>query len=424
MHSSTSRLARAAATLSPFLVFPFLLGLLFCLATSAAAQERKTLDEKTLGEIRRFLGHTDMVRSVNFCADGKRIVSAGNDKIIRVWDVDTGREIQQCIGHGSWIYSVLFRPDDCRRILSGSCDATMRLWDTETGKELIRFPHPVDTVRTVAYGSEGSGSRRIFVPRGGRLYAYNVDVPPYAVMCVDFSPDGRQALSACAVRLGRLWNLDEIEPTIPAEKGVVKPAILTPGTSSRPPVGKIKQVEVITDRGPELGIDREIRRYVGHTNIARAIGFSHDGSRAITGSYDQSVRLWDAGTGRELRRFPGHAGIVYSVAFSPGAQQALSASADGTVRLWDMELGTELRRLNGHRGTVYSVAYSPDGLQAVTGGADHSVRVWDLVSGKELNRFDGHTGAVRAAVFSPDGKRILSGGADRTVRLWSLGVPD
>ena len=66
------------------------------------------------------------------------------------------------------------------------------------------------------------------------------------------------------------------------------------------------------------------------------------------------------------------------MAFSPDGSRALSGSMDSTVRLWDVETGRELRRLQGHDGLVTALAFSPDGRRALSGSMDNSVRLWGL----------------------------------------------
>ena len=73
-----------------------------------------------------------------------------------------------------------------------------------------------------------------------------------------------------------------------------------------------------------------------------------DGRRALSGSDDKTLRLWDLETGAELRRFEGHEGGVSSVTVLADGRRALSGSGDKTLRLWDLETGAELRRFEGH----------------------------------------------------------------------------
>ena len=99
----------------------------------------------------------------------------------------------------------------------------------------------------------------------------------------------------------------------------------------------------------------------------RSVAFSPDGTRLASGSFDNSVRLWDVVTGNEIRRFEGHTDWVLSVAFSPDATRLASGSYDRTVRLWDVATGDEVRRFEGHTEVVYSVAFSPDGTRLASG---------------------------------------------------------
>ncbi|KIM28371.1 hypothetical protein M408DRAFT_57282, partial [Serendipita vermifera MAFF 305830] len=79
-------------------------------------------------------GHTDIVSSVAFSPDGKRIVSGSSDKTVRVWDAETGQAVGAPFqGHDQGVNSVAFSPDG-KRIVSGSDDKTVRVWDAETGQ--------------------------------------------------------------------------------------------------------------------------------------------------------------------------------------------------------------------------------------------------------------------------------------------------
>ncbi len=113
-------------------------------------------------------------------------------------------------------------------------------------------------------------------------------------------------------------------------------------------------------------------------------------------------------------------GWVSSVAFSPDGRLFVSGSNDETIRLWDVSSGKEVRRLEGHEKTVFSVAFSPDGRLLASGSVDPTIRLWDVTTGIELRRLEGHESFVLSVAFSPDGRFLASGSADLTVRLWEF----
>ncbi|KAJ6559973.1 quinon protein alcohol dehydrogenase-like superfamily [Mycena capillaripes] len=167
-------------------------------------------------------------------------------------------------------------------------------------------------------------------------------------------------------------------------------------------------------------------------DAVQSVAFSPDGRRIVSGSYDNTIRIWDSETGAALGApLTGHSGRVLSVAFSPDGRRIVSGSDDNTIRIWDSETGAALGApLTGHSGTVLSVAFSPDGRRIVSGSSDNTIRIWDSETGAALGApLTGHSGTVLSVAFSPDGRRIVSGSYDNTIRIWdsetgaALGAP-
>ncbi len=158
--------------------------------------------------------------------------------------------------------------------------------------------------------------------------------------------------------------------------------------------------------------------FAGHSHLVTSVAFSPDGRRILTGSLDQTAKVWDADRGQEFLSLKGHTGYVQSVAFSPDGRRILTGSADKTAKVWDADKGQGIFSLRGHTEGVTSVAYSPDGRRILTGSLDKTAKVWDADKGQEFLSLKGHTGYVQSVAYSPDGRRILTGSTDNTAKVW------
>jgi WD40 repeat protein/serine/threonine protein kinase len=162
-----------------------------------------------------------------------------------------------------------------------------------------------------------------------------------------------------------------------------------------------------------------IRTFEGHTAWVHAVVLTPDGSCAISGSWDGTLRVWDLESGQSVRTLEGHTGWVNAVAVTPDGEDAISASSDRTLRVWDLESGQSVCTMEGHKDRVNAVAVTPDG-KAISASSDRTLRVWDLESGQLVRTLEGHLDAVNAVAVTPDGERAISASSDRTLRVWDL----
>jgi WD40 repeat protein len=147
--------------------------------------------------------------------------------------------------------------------------------------------------------------------------------------------------------------------------------------------------------------------------------FGPDGRWVVSGSADNTIRLWDVESGRELRALAGHKNWIKSLAVSSRGDLLASGSNDHNVKLWSVSSGRELHTMGGHTDPVEALAFSPDDRWLASGSDDTNIRIWDTATGREVQNLRGHGAAVTALVFSPDGKTLASGSADNTIKFWN-----
>ena len=189
---------------------------------------------------------------------------------------------------------------------------------------------------------------------------------------------------------------------------------------------RLVQVEVF-ERYYDVSTVQLDRTLTGHTRRVSSVAVSPDGQYVVSGSWDNTVKVWRLSDGALVHRLAGHMGYVSSVAVSPDAQYVVSGSADSTVKVWRLSDGALVCTLTGHTSWVESVAVSPpspggtqDGQYVVSGSWDNTVKVWRLADGTLMHTLTEHTGWIESVAVSPDGQYVVSGSLDKTVKMWRL----
>lgn len=167
---------------------------------------------------------------------------------------------------------------------------------------------------------------------------------------------------------------------------------------------------------------RSLTNLIGHGGPVKSVVIGRESKRALTGSFDYSMILWDISVQppKILSRFDDHDGAVNVVRFMPDGVRAISAGDDGKVSIWDLKTGKRLHLFEGHTSKIVDLALSPDGEIAITASWDRTARIWDLKALKAGPVLKGHKGPVNAAVIAMfDGRLVIySASYDGTVRRW------
>ncbi len=143
------------------------------------------------------------------------------------------------------------------------------------------------------------------------------------------------------------------------------------------------------------------------------------GIAGLAGLTTGAGAIWWRLSPRLLYTYRGHSSsYVLAVAWSPGGTRIASGSFDETVQVWDATSGGQAFTYRGHSDSVFAVGWSPGGTRIASGGADQTIQVWDASNGKARFSYRGHDGTVSALAWSPDGTRIASASGDQTVQVW------
>lgn len=140
----------------------------------------------------------------------------------------------------------------------------------------------------------------------------------------------------------------------------------------------------------------------------------------LTGSIDQTIRVWDLASGKQQRVLTGHVSSVLALAVTSDSRLVVSGSADYTLRVWDIDSGRDLRIPMAHASAVNDVALTPDGKRIVSSSGDGTLRIWELSSGALLANLNWHGAELRSMALTPDGTRLLTASKDGSARVWEL----
>lgn len=411
-------------------------------------------DANTGEQIRVFTGHTESVQSVVFAPDGQNILSGSFDGSIILWDVATGNLLKRFVGHNDEVTDLAISPDN-NLAVSASCaerdsertciQGEIILWNMASGRELHDFVGHREMVNAVIFSPDGnhilSGScatRREGACITGETLIWDVSATGNIIQSLN---GHRSSVFSIVINSDNSLLLSGGGSVLLSDQPQGDTGIILWDTAT----GDI------------------IERFNSHTASVTEVIFHPDNLHFVSASGDSTVQIHSLENNEDIRIFEAHIGTVYDIEFNSDAGRVVSAGDDavyywnfetlevlltlnnfgsqlsaralaispddailatglnnGVIILWNTETGEEIRRLTGHTDDILTLVFNGDGTQLVSGSADRSIRLWNLVSGAEIHTFSGHSASVTDVNISSDDRYILSASEDNTLRYWDV----
>jgi WD40 repeat protein/beta-lactamase regulating signal transducer with metallopeptidase domain len=361
------------------------------------------------------------VSGVALSPDGKLVAYGAGDSI-HLCEVSSGTELRKL--RTGRVISAAFTPDG-KALAVRARNQRLRLWDVETGKEL----HQLSDADPPPQGM------------GGLAFVIVGAFSGPEVRALAFSPDGKQ-IAAAAGSTVRLWDVASGKEVHLSEGHWRPPSaiVLSPDGKAVVSWGPDRMVRRWDGvNGKSLGAFAAPRE----TTLAV---FSPDGRVVALANTDNTVRLHETATGKELSQIKGRTAGTASLAFTPDSKVLAARGNDDVIRLYDAGRGADLRQISirpalpggtggnaviilggrgrGPRGTAPGLAFSPDGRLLVTpvsgrGNSGNALAVFDVATGKELRKIMTPQ-RIATYAFAPDGRTLAAENGDRTLTLWEV----
>ncbi|KAG0288595.1 hypothetical protein BGZ96_007692 [Linnemannia gamsii] len=418
--------------------------------------------------VRDLVGHNWTVTHLSFSPDNEQLVSASEDKLVKLWNVMTGCLEKTIEDQSETIACVVYSPDgDC--IAAASHDATVRVYNRSSLDVELELKGHTGAVKSVTYSPSGDlmatasydWTVRIWNPKTGHQ-KYVMRGHTAWVTSVSISPNNSLVASSGQDMTVRMWNGANGMALyiLKGHTAFVKNVSFSPSghqLASGSGDHTVRLWDGVTGTpGPVLS---------GHTQSVVTLSYSPHKAQIATGSWDSTVRLWDTSASALLSEQNPSAGSVENVSQSVPSNDfnrtlsgghsssssldmgpafataiginlsdhtfsfsSVACSSDGQlvatcsidqVRLYNANTGAFNVSLRGHNNSVTSLAFSYDSTLLVTGSYDKTARIWNVQTGEGGHVLGGHTEAVTAVAFSPTGAHIATGSDDRLVKVWS-----
>lgn len=385
------------------------------------------LDDYTLDYI--IQGHESGVSDVAFGPKPTQITTASWDNSIRIWNIHTRKVVREYDGHTGGINRIDLS-DDGRFIVSGSFDTDIRLWETHSFTEIGFVEGDGSALQYLEYSPDGafvasahdSGDVLLWGTKG---YHYLKTLTGHTgrAVSVAVSPDSTRVAAVSDDNKLIVWDWETEDQLLKLE-GIADRLYMVLFGSSNDTVyvalkGSIRWYDIET--GEQVG---EVF-YDGEIGGNNSLSISDDGQFLLAGLRGSSdnLNLINLESGETVLDLDGHTDGVLSTAFTADGKIGVSGSWDNSVIVWDLETGDRIHTLIAHSERVSSVDITDNGRYVISGSNDRSMHLWDLQTGTDELEFGSHTDRIQIVEFHPNGREMITGSIDTTATVWRFPHP-
>ena len=324
--------------------------------------------------------HGDPALTVAVSPDGRSLVTGHKSSIIRIYDIETGKEMKSLVGHSSSVNCLCFVTQD--RLCSASHDNTLSLWNVTEGFRLSILKGHTRSVRFCSASPNGknlvsvSWDKTIRVWRGtdGSFVSVLKGGRSTSINCLSFHPEGQLIVVGCWDSSLKIWD-----------------------TFNK----------------------KKLKTLKGHTSSVQACLYLKSGQHIVSASLDGDVRIWSSRTGITVGTINGHAGPITSLTFSSTGDHLITGSNDSLVKVWSGSMGTPMGSLGngGLNGSSNCMSYESGSKLVTVGYQDGSVVQYHIETEAEVFHHRVHSGPVK--VITAQGGSFMTGSGDQTLKIWS-----
>jgi WD40 repeat protein len=428
------------------MVKKIIVALLWACSISAHAQQLETVLQQ---------GHELAILALGVNPDTTLLATASRDKTIKLWQLQTGRELRTLFGHDKSVTALSFVPQK-NALVSGSNDATIRLWDLLTGKEVKQFTLP-DVITSLVVHPAGNW----LIAAGYANDAYVVSLPEFKLIKkievnpdkgsgsgidLALSPDGTllaigEDNRTCKVYTTQDFKLKtEIKPEegwcggcgtrivfknnqslyIAAENGTLSYYNLAKGKTEQLLLSELDDLSglSLSKNGNTLALATEKKLYLFTNNIlTKEIVAEEDVELTENTFYPNSEKLLQAQDNSRVNLINTKNFFVEKKYSGFLNDRDLGSLRYNPNSYWDSYIARYIRFKN-------QVLVSNDGRTLLKGKFGNKIKQWDIATGKPVMEFNAHTKTALTYQLSADGKKLFSGGGDGRLIIWNTTTGD